>query len=92
MRRLRSRRKVNTATPLIVANISIDTMIMPASAPVDSVIDFEDVESVLDGDCAARVAVGRAVVVAVAALINVGLDTGSGATLAVHDNADPAAL
>jgi hypothetical protein len=92
MRRLRSRRKVNTATPLIVANISIDTMIMPASAPVDSVIDLEDVASVLEGDCAARVAVGCAAVVAVVALVDVGLGTGSGATLAVHDNAGPAAL
>ena len=92
MRRLRSRRKVNTATPLMVANISIDTTIMPASAPVDSVIDFEDVESVLGGDCAARVAVGCAIVVAMAALVNVGPDPGSGATLVVHVNADPAAL
>lgn len=83
---------MNTATPLIVANISIDTTIMPASAPVDSVIDFEDVEIVFEGDCAARVAVGCAVVVAVAAPVIVGLDTGSGATLAVHDNVGPAAL
>ena len=82
---------MNTATPQIVANISIDTTIMPARALVDSVIGFEDVDTVLVGECAAKLAVGSTVAV-VAALVNVGLGTGSATTLAVHVNAGPAAL
>lgn len=66
---------------------------MPASAPVDTVIDFEDVRGELEGASP----VGRLVelgieVETLTALLADEVAAGSAATLAVQTNAGPASL
>lgn len=77
------------ATPQIVAKISIDVTIMPASAPVDSVIDLEEDRGLLVEVPATEmeVVVGIDTIIA---LLAEDVAAGWAATLAVHANAGPA--
>jgi hypothetical protein len=95
VRRFRKRRKTKAATPHSVAKISIDVMIMPASAPVDSVIDLEDARGLIEGVLVAvteLVAAAELPMATVNALFVAVLGAGSAATLAVHAKAGPASL
>jgi hypothetical protein len=82
---------MQVAMPQIVAKITIEVTIMPASAPVDSVIDLE-------GDIGMLVEVPAAemeVVLAIGTIIVLLAEevaTGWAAMLTVHANAGPASL
>lgn len=77
--------------PQMVAKISIDVTMIPASAPVDNVIDLEEDRGLLVEVPATALDVVLGIDVTVALLAE-DVATGWAAMLTVHANAGPASL